>query len=438
MSGPGQHSPVGASSIKRGLICSLSVDLAAGIEDEESEHAALGTATHALIEHCFRTNTDGWNYIGKVIGDDGGIRDGEEAASALAFGKGLVVDRKMSLGAQVMLDAVRKAHPDRNQANFFVERRFHCPTIHRLFFGTSDVVYLETPEGDMLVLHIWDYKNGVMLVEVEEHEQGMYYACGALEDLGLWGVVDKVIIHIVQPNGFHSDGPVRQWETTTEHLVEWLEDVCIPGMERATNPAMKKTAVSGDHCVFCPVRSHACPQLMSDMDELEVLLMEAQKNGADALTNEQVGRLLALWELGKIVGKAAGSTAFKRIQGGGRVPGYKLVQATGHRVWKEGAEEAAKVEFGGQAYSTPELKSPAQIEELPLGTDFAARHASKPINGLKLTKASDSKPEVSTDTKSLFTDVTKKSASVTADAPMVVEGLVLDAPPVAVRRKKAA
>ena len=73
--------------------------------EEASEHASLGTAVHALIEHSMRTSTDAWQHIGQKI-------------------EGYTIDHTMANSAQVFLSAVRKAHPDRNQNNCWVERRF--------------------------------------------------------------------------------------------------------------------------------------------------------------------------------------------------------------------------------------------------------------------------------------------------------------------------
>lgn len=439
--GPGQHSPVGASAIKRVLACPASVALATGVEDEESEHATLGTAVHSVIEECFRRDIDAWALVGTTTVE------------------GYPIDKSMANAAQVMLSAVRTAHPDRNQGNFWVERRFHCPTIHPLFFGTSDAVHLETIVDETgtprRALHIWDYKNGAgVIIEVEDCEQLMYYACGALEDLVLWDKVDTVVLHIVQPNGFHTAGPVRDWATTPDHLAEWLTDTLVPGIEAATAPTgwtgrkcgtcgghgevedggrcpscagtgeehvSEPPTASGEHCRFCPARTQACPQLMADMAELEVMMAEIEKKGAEALTNDQVARLLDLTTLAKlVVYPAVKKTAFNRISAGARIEGWKLAKSKANRVWKDDVEAAAKAEFGGEAYSRPEMKSPAQIDDLPMGTAFTSRWAYKPDTGLTLVKGTDTRPEVSTDTKSLFTDVTKVKMQVSAPvAPLI-------------------
>lgn len=387
------HSPVGASTAKRLLACPLSVGPGVpGVEDDESEHAALGTAVHSLIERSFTERTDAWQFIGQPFHD-------------------IIATKAMANGAQVMLDAVRRHHPYRDQGNFFVEKRFHCPTIHPMFFGTCDALYIDQAAK---TLHVWDYKNGAgVIVEVEGNEQTMYYAVGALESFLLWGEIDEVVLHIVQPNGFHPDGRVRHWTTTPEDLVIWLEDTLIPGIDRALT---SNEAVAGPHCNFCPKRFGACPALMADMEELETMVQQIEKVGVDALTNDQVGRLLDLCKRADVVQAAGLKTTYFRLNAGGKIPGWKLVKKQTHRKWKDQAERMAKVSFGEDAYTKPEMKSPAQIDELPLGTGFTAEWAQKPDTGLTVAPESDKRTEVSHDTKSLFTPV-EPEVKVAAVAP---------------------
>ena len=400
-----EHSPLGASGASRWLKCPGSVTFSRGVADDESEHAALGTAAHTLGAICLTTDTDAWEHMGKWPGSDGHLYQEPDDPSCW-----FQADKEMVDAVQVYLNGVRSEHRERNQYNSFVERRFHCPSIHPLFFGTSDFCHVDAEDR---TLHVWDYKHGAgIVIEVQENPQLMYYAVGVLEDLDLWRAVDKVVLHVAQPRGFHPMGPLRDWATTTEHLREWLEDVLIPGMKRAE---VSRETASGDHCRFCPARLRECPQLLADMEELEELIamVEKKEGGVAALSNEQVARILNLNETMKIWGKAARETGFQRVQKGGTIPGWKLVAGRKNREFREGAEAAAVKKFGKKrAFTTPELKSPAAIEALPGGKDFTSEWAYKPIGGNQLVPAGDARTSAGPDVKKMFKPQTgKKSRS---------------------------
>lgn len=405
------HSPLGASGASRWMKCPGSVPLSVGIEDEEDDtFSAPGTAAHAIAEAGLSKDYDAWHYVNMVV-DAGSICDvatfDDKRHAETIKARGQTVTVEMANAVQVYLDAVRKAHPDRNQGNSWVERSFHCPTIHPLFYGTADFIHWD--EADK-TLHVWDYKHGAgIIVEVPWNAQTMYYACGALEDLQLWPKVDHVVLHIAQPRGFHWDGPVREWSISTDDLQEWLEDELIPAMRKAE---VSRDTTAGEHCRFCPVRAHACPAILETVDELEALVELAnEKGGAAKLSSEQVGRLLDLFDIHKIAAKAAENTAFMRLSAGHAVPGRKLANKRAHREWKPGAEKALKIKFGKQAFTEPELKSPAQIDELPEGEKLTARWSAKPDTGLTVVKDSDARPAINREVKSLFKPVKQKKGA---------------------------
>lgn len=393
------HSPLGASGASRWIKCPGSVGLSYGIQDTESEHAILGTAAHALAAVCLVDGKDAWELVGCKWDGTGIVESDFPSDGAVP------VDKDMADAVQAYLSAVRAAHPERNQGNFWVERQFHCPSIHEYFYGTADAVYLDAAAR---TLHVWDYKHGAgVVVEVENNVQTMYYAAGALEYLSLWDQVDDVVLHIVQPRGFHFDGPIREWTISTDELADWLDDTLIPAMDRAL---VSRETKSGDHCRFCPARSRACPQLVADMDELEELMKEfKRKTTAAELTNEQVGRFLDLLDLAKIVAKAAEETAFARLQNGQRIPGRKLGAKRANRIWREDAEKDIVAALGEDAYTEPQLKSPAQVDALPLGKKITARYAYKPDAGLTVVSGDDPRPAVNRDVKALFKPVGKKT-----------------------------
>jgi len=395
-----EHSPMGASGAYRWLKkCQRSVSLAQGVENEESEYAAEGTAAHTVGEACLNHGYDAWECMDHfVCGDE--LLDAKDAK-----GKedAVEITKDMADAVQVYLDGVRTMHPDRNQGNFWIEREFYCPDIHPYFYGKSDCIYVDFPNR---ILHVWDYKHGAGIgVEVKENPQNMYYGVGALEDLDLWDKVDTVEMHIAQPRYKHFDGPIRSWSISVEELEDWLEDELIPAMNAA--PTSKQMS-SGEHCRFCNVRFHACPQLLKDADEMEELLKEMDKKGVKVLTSVQLGRMLDLNDVLKIAIKAAQTTVFSRLSAGQKIPGRKLVHTTKNREWKDEAEEALKKKFGKKAFNEPKLKSPAEIEKMAEGKTEAERWAFKPKGPLSVALADDNRREVSRDTKSMFKDQTKK------------------------------
>lgn len=408
---PQGHSSIGASGAKRWMACPGSVALSLGIVDPDSDHAAEGTAAHMLAETSLRTGFDAWNYIGMYVVPaqinhlPPGIYDAKSMdykSNAKAAEKaGIPVTKDMADAVQVYLDWVRKEFKGVNE--LLIEHRFHCPSIHPDFFGTTDLA-----AKIKRTLYVTDYKHGVgIVVEAVDNEQGKYYAAGYLETFDAWQDIDEVVITIAQPRAFHRDGPIRSWTITRKDLAAWLEDKLIPAMKKTE---VSRDTVSGEHCRFCPARSHACPQLLKDVEEFQIMsekIMAAEAvkagTGAKELNGEQLSRYLDLGTQIKIAFKAAQTTAFHRLSNGGKVPGYKLVAGKADRQFKKGAEAAAKKKFGDAAYTEPKLKSPAQIEALPLGEKFTARWAEKPEGALQVVAITDSRTGISKDNKSAFT-----------------------------------
>ena len=375
------HSPIGASAAYRWMACPGSVYLSDGISNESSEFAAEGTIAHSLAEYCLTLNEDAWTSLGNR----------EEHT------------KDMVDAVQVYLDEIRTKFPDRNQGNSWIERSFHCPSIHDLFFGTADFVYYDE---DAKTVHVYDYKHGAgIVIEVPNNPQLMYYAVGVLEDLRLWDKVDTVTLHVAQPRGWHPNGPIRHWSTSTEDLSLWMTGTLLPAMELAT---VSHETSSGDHCRFCPARGRACPQLLKDMEEMEELMATVvKKGGVKELSGPQIGRFLTLYDTAKLIVKEAEKIAFSRLQAGKKIPGRKLAAKRSNRKWKDAAETELRDKFGEEAFTEPKLKTPAQIDELPQGAEYTSRWSFKPEAGLVVVSGDDKRTEVSKDTKSLFTDQTK-------------------------------
>jgi len=386
-----EHSPLGASGASRWMNCPGSVRLSESVDKGgDSEYAKEGTAAHALASECLVQHTEPWQYIGQEF---------EE----------FTVNKEMSDAVSVYTTAITDMHRQYKNNSIsmlvadeemeYIEQRFHCPLIHKSFFGTTDYAKVE---GD--TLYVWDYKHGRgVIVEVQNNPQTMYYAAGVLESAKLWqdSNINKVVLHIVQPRAPHSSGPVRSWGISKKDLVNWLDETLVPAMNlTATSDKLK----SGEHCRFCPVVSKSCPEILSNVDEVE----ETMAKKIEELSNADVSRFLKLAKTVKLAISNAEKTAYARLEKGQKIEGYKLVNAKSNRKWRDEAEAALEEKFGDRAFKEVELKSPAEIEKMSGGKALAKEFAFKPPTGLKVGEDSDARPAVNKDTKSLFKPTSKK------------------------------
>jgi hypothetical protein len=388
---PEGHSPLGGSSMARAIACPGSVRLSYGLGDGEDDDtfSKPGTAAHALAEACLKTGKDAWEYIGSCVTMSS---DGSDSP---------VVDKEMADAVQVYLSHIRRTCPERNQGNSGVEEFVHAPSIHPYFWMATDFWHL--PPGTRR-LKIKDYKHGVgIVVEPVENVQGMYYACGVLEKHELWSEVDDIEIEIVQPRAFHRDGPIRSWTVSVGELGQWLDDVLIPAMDRAL--VSRDTAV-GQHCRFCPAAGRQCPAILDATEELAEMIDKLKLGAEDAapkLTKEHMSRFYGLKEVFKIADKHVSRAIFGALQAGVKIDGCKLVTSKTNRAWKDGAEKALVKALGKEAYADRELKSPAQIEDLPGGEVLVARWSMKPPGGLTVASDRDQRTGITKDNKSGFT-----------------------------------
>jgi hypothetical protein len=350
-----EHSPLGASGAERWMNCSGSTHISkvvreiGAFDEGDPEYRTAGTKAHNVGAHCLDNEIDAWQLIG-LSGWPG-------------------VDPAMTTAVQVYLDYVRSRPAGVRR----VEYRMHRPEIHPLFFGTLDCdIEYEFPVGPP-GLEIIDYKHGAgVVVDVEDNPQLMYYANGKIAEHA-WPDSAGVRLTIVQPNTYHPDGPIRSWDTTVGALRTWLHERLVPAMERAGEAQYKL----GEWCRFCPAKL-ACPAY----DDL------ARKILAGGVCTYAEAQQL------KMIIKAVEQEEYKRLLSGQPSTGGKLVMKKVDRDWKEGAEAAIIAKLGEEAYTKPELLSPARVEALPGGDVLVAEWAFKPEGGLTVAAISDKRGEV--------------------------------------------
>lgn len=246
MSAPMEHSPWGASAVKRLLCCPGSHGLSALAGGENrSSWAAEGSVAHTLGEDCHLLGRKPTDYLGRAFEKDG---------------YSITVDQGMCDAVQVYLDLL--AELERTHGPLRLEQRVSLDSLWPggeppvPVFGTSDCIAVSYERRHMTVA---DYKHGagvpVDLDPQEGNEQLFYYARGAM--LSLLSPVDTVEIIIVQPRAPHKDGPVRRATFAALDIIMWADDILFPGLARTLEPDAPLRA--GRHCRFCPAKGF-CPE----------------------------------------------------------------------------------------------------------------------------------------------------------------------------------
>ncbi len=367
------HSPKGASSAERWMACPGSAILLAKLnlpQTDEPDYRAAGIAAHEVAEHCLRNSLDTWEVIGQKFHE-------------------VEVDQTMADAVQTYLDFCRPLAKQEGATVLIEARIGEDPATrpHPDFYGTVDFsAYAKE------FLDVVDYKHGEgIMVEPEWNVQMLYYAYGILYKRIAAGAAinsDRICrLTIVQPRAFHILGPIRTWEVTAGEIINWAETELLPAMSAAE---IDNDFDAGKWCRFCPAKLF-CPLLVG-------LFGAAAKADPDAVPNFSAKRLgLEYGQLDavKFYMKALGDEVFRRNSIGHTVPGTKLVQKQAKRVWKDGAQAVMYEKFGAEAFTKPELKSPADMEAIgPAAKTLVKEYAYTPNTGLTVVPENDRKMAV--------------------------------------------
>ena len=318
---PEKHALLGPSSSHRWLHCPPSARLGAQFPDTASSYAAAGTLAHAIAELKARKyfiepmSPRAYNARMKKLREDPSYDKSMDAAtdSYLEHLKYLA----MSFG--------------RIQPFVALETRVDISDWAPEGSGTADGILIGN--GRICVV---DYKNGSGVpVDAEENSQMMLYALGALKRYApVYGdTIQSVHLSIVQPNA----GGIKEWDTTTEALRTWGENVVKPAAALAWEG--KGTFSAGEWCRFCPARAR-CSARAARMLELESTKGAVPEGGSNApgdvvLTDAQVGDVLTrALELDAWV-KDLKDYALTAALRGRQIPGWKAVEGRGSREWTD-------------------------------------------------------------------------------------------------------
>lgn len=393
-----RHSKTGPSGADRWMNCSASVQLIDQIEekfgkDDGSEDADRGTAAHHILTRCLMASPmqDAWEHGGKIV---------------VVGKREFAVDAEMVEGVQIALDEVRRLRAEYPNGILYVERVLSSE-LDPEAFGAGDIIF-EVPG---VAIWILDFKYGAGKTVEPTSFQMRQYGYMAYEMRGSHMQGDgneptKIICGVIQPRIPHPKGVIRTESYDVADVETWFFETVLPALAETRNPnAMFKM---GEWCQFCPGKKrNKCPAFQRELTSVNTNIEPK------TMTAEELGDTLAKFEVLLSLKERLEEEVFQRMCAGESVKNRKLVHKQSNRVFRQTIEEevidpqtgevtkvvtkledALTAKFGMDAWTSPTLKTPPKIEELPEGGTFVSRWAYKPDAGLTIAPMSDKRTAV--------------------------------------------
>jgi len=322
------------SGISRTIACPASVRLSAQVPYQESGEAAkIGTAIHALAEHCVKTESEPMTFVGKVF-------------------EGITMTEENCDFALQHLNAIYDIYEELGEGTVSVEQFLpYQETPAYKCGGTADVIGISKEKRKIIIA---DLKTGRGYVDAES-DQLKLYALAAMESGGLYQDIDTVELWIIQPH----HGEVRKHSMTTQELVDWEHYILQPAIENALNPAFPPVP-SDSACQYCAAKT-ICP---AQANLVEVVHSAPP---VEVLTEEQISVLLTKFDMVEDYIKAVRDHALKRMEKGAVIQGWQLAPKRALRSWTSEEKAIEHLTFLGlriHEITKTELLTPAQVEKL--------------------------------------------------------------------------
>lgn len=378
------HARLGGSFAHIFMHCPGAAAAAEPFRRETSVYAAEGSVAHEVAELCLKGRGDPHDYVGETFRHDG-----------FSF----VVNAEMAEAVRVYVDFVRQTF-GRDPSAYEVEARVDLSFVKEGMFGTADLIAFAEGDDGQAQMWVCDYKHGKgVAVDIEDNEQLLYYALGALRRYHN-KPVDEVVLSIIQPRHYSTEEAIRTWAVPVSYVEAYGIDLYVAAHSADADDAALNP---GRWCRFCPAagvcpanRDAALRGLGIHFEEGVFILPQTQElNGEDIAAMLQDFPALKNWI------RAVERLAEDQIRHGDGIPGYKLVETRARRQWKN--EQQAKQALLGSgldpdAVVKETLISPAQVEGL-IGKSKAARAFLSPLvasvsSGTTIAPESDPRPPV--------------------------------------------
>ena len=292
---------------------------------------------------------------------------------------GLVITSELKDFAQVYIDEVTETL---RNANLHVEERVNLGFLWANWYCIPD---LWTVIDD--VLYVYDAKFGHRPVSAERNWQLIIEAIGIIETLPK--KPSSIVLTVVQPRSFQSNGPISTWEITPETLTGLRRQLVTDLVNIiSTSPI----ATPGPQCRDCTAR-YACTVLQTnsfaDIDYISEM-------GFSVLNGHNLGVEITLLRKAQemISHRLTGleEQALHELKNGKPVSFFGLENTVGRKRWRKDID-VDKVIFLGDAMGIDlrkkqDVDTPAQAKKRGLPDDVLARFTETPVTGTKLASQS--------------------------------------------------
>lgn len=316
-----RHAILGPSGSERWIACTRAPRLEQLVPNEETVYAREGTLAHELAALVLEVRAGVFkskypnhyndlmeHWQRDIVAFYTEIGDANPWAAYLA----------MLEYAEEWALYVQEVYQLHYASQIFVEREYDLSAYVPESFGTGDAMVLLPGE-----LHAFDYKFGAgKQVYAANNSQVMCYALGALiEFLSDSYQPTYVVLHIGQPRS----GGYSHWRISVDELFEWADFVLAPAAAKAWKG--EGDFKPGPHCQFCRAQLICSARMDEFYTAMEAMDAGRMTPEEQALVLER-GEAIMLW-IKKMREKA---TADIRL--GREVPGFKLVEGSGRREFK--------------------------------------------------------------------------------------------------------
>lgn len=401
------HSKLSPSGFKANELCAARYRLTHHLPQRETEDAELGTAAHELLELLVKKQI--------LIGQVGDTYEARNGVTLNLDDIGYVIE------VFEFVEARRKG----------LGRVYYATELHvdpGLTFegescsdGTADIVIID---AETKTLHVYDLKFGIGInVEVKENYQLILYALGTYLKFKNIFDIENIEIGIMQPRGFHFDGPYRFWTFPVSDLMDKWLPIFSRVPPRSLGEVQYDPTPGEEQCRWCAIKGTCEAATKMALEKSAgvksicgTTLAEVKHNvlrNPEELSDEQ---LFTIYESIPYVRgwmKAVESYLANRALDHDALEGTKLVAGKGSRKWNLPDEDMktllSQVEgLSEDAYIKSDFKSVAQMEQsvkrLVSKEQWAeiTTHIVKTQGKATLTLATDKRPAIASSANEVF------------------------------------